>query len=608
MLSGRTVTAISASSFAHTCAVADGLAFCWGVNKYGQLGNNSATDSGVPVAVDTVGALAGRTVTAVTAGNNHSCAVADGKAYCWGRNIYGRLGNDTTTDATVAGGGGHLRVLNGKTVDRDQRRGRRTLVRWPTGWLTAGVSTSARFAGCRRHVPECCSGTVHRDQRRHVSHLRGGGRAEPTAGASNGDGQLGHHRQRRWEHSAGGGGNLPGCCPVGPSPRSAPESLTRVRCADGQACCWSDNINEQFGTNGTSSSTVPAACSQAGDAAWAASYRGRRGGFRSCTIADGQGYRYRSNMSERVQVRQRRQRGCARAGAQFDTSRVCGRQSTMTAFSASSGHTAALYVATVASTTDRVTGVPRNGQVAGVVGRAGRMTAGRRSWSTLRPAVRGGATCTTVQHLMHGDRADQRHPLHVHRDGAATRSGGPRRRHRRCPSPPTTATSPSEGKGGKAQGPARAQSKITWKNPVTAATSYRVRISKPGGKKYKAWKTTSQAGVQGQGAQGQEVPLPSGRDRGRWPRAGHHDPVQGEVATEAIRGHRRAGFAGISCRTAHPAPPRDAHRQPVNTAEDARRTETGAAKQGYRPDQGKCGVGRRAGLTHCANSPKYLGG
>ena len=32
--------------------------------------------------------------------------------------------------------------------------------------------------------------------------------------------------------------------------------------------------------------------------------------------------------------------------------------------------------------------------------------------------------------------------------------------------------------------------KITWK-AVAAATSYRVRISKPGGKKYKAWKTTT---------------------------------------------------------------------------------------------------------------------
>jgi fibronectin type 3 domain-containing protein len=32
--------------------------------------------------------------------------------------------------------------------------------------------------------------------------------------------------------------------------------------------------------------------------------------------------------------------------------------------------------------------------------------------------------------------------------------------------------------------------KVTW-NPVDGDTSYRVRISKPGGKKYKAWKTTS---------------------------------------------------------------------------------------------------------------------
>ena len=32
--------------------------------------------------------------------------------------------------------------------------------------------------------------------------------------------------------------------------------------------------------------------------------------------------------------------------------------------------------------------------------------------------------------------------------------------------------------------------KVTWK-ATAGATSYRVRISKPGGKKYKAWKTTS---------------------------------------------------------------------------------------------------------------------
>jgi fibronectin type 3 domain-containing protein len=54
---------------------------------------------------------------------------------------------------------------------------------------------------------------------------------------------------------------------------------------------------------------------------------------------------------------------------------------------------------------------------------------------------------------------------------------------------PTTATSPAKVKGVKAK-VHKGTVKITWKG-VPAATSYRVRISKPGGKKYTAWKTTT---------------------------------------------------------------------------------------------------------------------
>ena len=95
VLAGKTVTAITAGE-AHTCAVADGKAYCWGNNWIGQLGNNTATPSRVPVAVSTAGPLAGKTVTAITAGDLHSCAVADGKAYCWGYNGSGQLGNGST--------------------------------------------------------------------------------------------------------------------------------------------------------------------------------------------------------------------------------------------------------------------------------------------------------------------------------------------------------------------------------------------------------------------------------------------------------------------------------------------------------------------------------
>ncbi|MCB0912512.1 MAG: hypothetical protein KDB60_12935 [Propionibacteriaceae bacterium] len=95
-LAGTLVTDVSAGT-SHTCAVADGTAFCWGLNSNGRLGNGTTTSSNVPVAVSTGGVLSGRTVTAVSAGDAHSCAVADGLAFCWGLNTNGRLGDGTTT-------------------------------------------------------------------------------------------------------------------------------------------------------------------------------------------------------------------------------------------------------------------------------------------------------------------------------------------------------------------------------------------------------------------------------------------------------------------------------------------------------------------------------
>lgn len=115
VLSGRSVTAISTGGY-YTCGVADGRAYCWGQNNYGQLGNGSTTNSTVPVAVYAGGVLSGKTVTGISAGNYHTCAIADQKAYCWGYNVEGQLGNNSTTTSTVpvavyAGG-----VMSGKTV------------------------------------------------------------------------------------------------------------------------------------------------------------------------------------------------------------------------------------------------------------------------------------------------------------------------------------------------------------------------------------------------------------------------------------------------------------------------------------------------------------
>jgi alpha-tubulin suppressor-like RCC1 family protein len=102
-LAGKTVSQLSVGGF-HTCVMAsDAKPYCWGVGGNGQLGNNATTDSLVPVAVDiTTSAMAGKTIKQISAGGNNACVIAsDDKAYCWGQNNAGQLGDDTTIDSPV---------------------------------------------------------------------------------------------------------------------------------------------------------------------------------------------------------------------------------------------------------------------------------------------------------------------------------------------------------------------------------------------------------------------------------------------------------------------------------------------------------------------------
>ena len=85
----------------HTCALgSDAKAYCWGDNYHGQLGNNATTNAYTPVAVHQGQIPSGVTLTQILASHEYTCALgSNGKAYCWGSNEDGQLGNNSTTNA-----------------------------------------------------------------------------------------------------------------------------------------------------------------------------------------------------------------------------------------------------------------------------------------------------------------------------------------------------------------------------------------------------------------------------------------------------------------------------------------------------------------------------
>ena len=117
LLSTVVATGISAGAY-HSCGIATGNAvYCWGRGTSGQLGNGASGSSSNPVGA--VGALAGKTITAVTAGTYHSCAITSvGLAYCWGEGLNGKLGTGNVNNATSPVAVVSTGALNGKSISR----------------------------------------------------------------------------------------------------------------------------------------------------------------------------------------------------------------------------------------------------------------------------------------------------------------------------------------------------------------------------------------------------------------------------------------------------------------------------------------------------------
>ncbi len=380
VLNGKTVTAITAG-IGHTCAVADGRAYCWGRNDSGELGNNSSTDSTVPVPVATSGVLNGRTVTAISAGDYHSCAVAEGRAYCWGANGYGELGDSGSTDSTVPVAVDSSGVLNGETVTA----------------ISAGLQHTCAVADGRAYCWGANYYGLLGNNSIDVSQIPV---AVDTGGVLNGK-----------TVTAISTGFYYHTCAV----------------AEGEAYCWGLNENGQLGNNSTTDSKVPVAVATTG-------------------ILAGK---------------------------------------TITQVAVGSSYTAVLAAAVPQPPTG-VAGVPGNGQVT-VSWAMPADDGGSPIDQYIATAAPDGLTCATANTTsctVSGLSNGTPYTFTVTARNAIGTSAPS------VPSPVVTPVArPGKVKGLKVKFQ-KGIAKLTWKKSAPTA-SYRVRISKPGGKKYKAWKTTT---------------------------------------------------------------------------------------------------------------------
>lgn len=82
----------------HTCAAdgATGAVSCWGANNAGQLGDNTNTQSPIPIPNGVMNA------TSLALGDQSSCArIDDGGVSCWGQNLRGQLGRNNIVTSLV---------------------------------------------------------------------------------------------------------------------------------------------------------------------------------------------------------------------------------------------------------------------------------------------------------------------------------------------------------------------------------------------------------------------------------------------------------------------------------------------------------------------------
>lgn len=98
-----TVTALSTGFGGDMCALlSDGTAKCWGPDDLGSLGDESTNYSIDATPVSAITLSAANPAKGISMSASTCAVLTDGSIQCWGPNVSGTLGNDTTTSSLTA--------------------------------------------------------------------------------------------------------------------------------------------------------------------------------------------------------------------------------------------------------------------------------------------------------------------------------------------------------------------------------------------------------------------------------------------------------------------------------------------------------------------------
>jgi alpha-tubulin suppressor-like RCC1 family protein len=138
----------------HTCGLTSrGVAYCWGYNEYGQLGDGTTSNSGVNGPQPVIGGLR---FASIQGAGYHTCGLTSrGVDYCWGYNEFGQLGDGRITNSGVNGpqpviGGLRFASIQGGPYHTCGLTVRRTAYCWglnEDGQLGDGTTTNSGVNG-----------------------------------------------------------------------------------------------------------------------------------------------------------------------------------------------------------------------------------------------------------------------------------------------------------------------------------------------------------------------------------------------------------------------------------------------------------------------------